>query len=154
MPRYETLYIVQPALADEQLDEIVRAFEEVIPTNNGRLIKTEKWGRRRLAYRIGRHWEGYYVVTEYEGDGSTQRELERRMRIHEHLMRHLTVAVDPRMDAELARRAERERRDAGRDEGRDGWEGRGRDRDRDRDRDDDDRRRPRRDDRPERGERA
>ncbi len=131
MAKLETLYIVQPQLADEQVDELIRGFDAVIPENKGTLIKTDKWGKRRLAYRIGRHWEGYYVVSEYEGEGSTQKELERRLRIHEHVLRHLTTSVDPRMAAELVRRAEREKRgDDRRDD--EGWGG-----DRYGDRDDD-----------------
>ncbi len=150
MPKYETLYIVQPNLVEEQVDEIIHAFEAIIPENKGTLIKTEKWGKRKLAYRVGRHWEGYYVLYEYEGEGATQRELERRMRIHEHILRHLTVAVDPRMAAELERKAERDKRMEGRrDEGGDSW-GEGRDRYGDRD---DDRGRPPRRERGDRGER-
>ncbi len=123
MQKYETIYVVQPNLADEQVDELIHLFEAVIPQTKGTLIKTDKWGKRRLAYRIGPHWEGYYVVFEYEGDGATQRELERRMRIHEDVLRHMTVAVDPRMAAELIRRAEREKRLEGR---RDDEDARGR----------------------------
>lgn len=128
MQKYETLYIVQPNLQEDQVDEIVRSFEAIIPENKGTLLKTEKWGKRKLAYRLGRHWEGYYVLYEYEGDGSTQRELERRMRIHDHVVRHITTKVDPRMAAELERKAERDKRMEGRrDEGAEGW-GEGRDR--------------------------
>lgn len=150
MQKYETLYVVQPTLTEEQVDEIIRTFETVIPENSGTLIKTDKWGKRKLAYRVGRHWEGYYVLYEYEGDGSTQRELERRMRIHEHVMRHLTVAVDPRMAAELERKAEREKKMEGRRDAGDSWD-EGRDRYGDRD---DDRGRPPRRDRGDREDRS
>jgi len=134
MHKYETLYVLQPNLAEEQVDELIRTFEAIIPENKGTLIKTDKWGKKKLAYRIGRHWEGYYVLYEYDGDGDTQRELERRMRIHEDVMRHLTTRIDPRMAAELERKAEREKQSEGR-RGEGGWGDR--DRDRDRDRDDD-----------------
>jgi len=149
MQKYETLYILEPQLSDEQVDEIVRTFEAVIPDNKGTLIKTDKWGKRKLAYRVGKHWEGHYVLYEYEGDGVIQRELERRMKIHDNVMRFLTTAVDPRMAAELERKAEREKRSGGRmDDSEGGW---GSDRgfgDRDRD----DYRGPRRD-RGDRGDR-
>ena len=133
MQKYETLYIVQPNLADEQVDEIVGTFAAIIPEHKGTLIKTDKWGKRKLAYRIGRHWEGYYVLYEYEGDGSIQRELERRLKIHDDIIRYITVTVDPRMAAELERKAERDKRMEGRrDEAGDSW-GEGRDRFGDRD---------------------
>jgi small subunit ribosomal protein S6 len=151
MNRYETLYIIQPNLPDDQVEEIVRLFEGVIPENRGTLVKTDKWGKRKLAYRIGRHWEGYYVIYEYDGDGATQRELERRLKIHDHVIRHMTTRVDPRMAAELERRAEREKRGEGRrDDGGEGW---GEGRFGNGDRDDYHGRGPRRD-RGERGERA
>src|SRR5215475_4062459 len=137
MQKYETLYILQPALSDEQVDEIVKTFETIISDTKGTLIKTDKWGKRRLAYRLGKHWEGYYILYEYEGDGAVQRELERRLKIHDHVIRYLTTAVDPRMAAELERKAEREKRSGGRpDDGEGGWGGEGRFGDRDRDRDD------------------
>jgi small subunit ribosomal protein S6 len=110
MQKYETLYILQPALSDDQVEEIVKTFEAIIPDNKGTLIKTDKWGKRKLAYRIGKHWEGHYVLYEYEGLGTIQRELERRLKIHDDVMRYLTTAVDPRMAAELERKAERDKR--------------------------------------------
>jgi len=147
MQKYETLYVLQPNLSDEQVEELVHTFEAIIPENRGTLIKTDKWGKKKLAYRVGRHYEGYYILYEYEGEGATQRELERRMKIHDDVLRHLTTRVDPRMAAELERKAERDKQMEGRREG--GWgdrdrdrdrdrEHRGRDRDRDRDRDDKD----------------
>lgn len=114
MQKYETLYVLQPNLADEKVDELVGVFEGIIPANSGSLVKTDRWGRRKLAYRIGKHWEGTYILHEYEGDGATQRELERRLKIHEDVLRHLTTKVDPRMALELERRAEREKRMEGR----------------------------------------
>ncbi|MGH9870625.1 MAG: 30S ribosomal protein S6 [Candidatus Polarisedimenticolia bacterium] len=150
MQKYETLYILEPQLSDDQVDEIVRTFEAVIPDHKGTLIKTDKWGKRKLAYRVGKHWEGHYILYEYEGDGAIQRELERRMKIHDSVMRFLTTAVDPRMAAELERKAEREKRTGGRTDDEGGWGGGDRFGDRDRDRDD--YRGPRRD-RGDRGDR-
>src|SRR5262245_12388537 len=121
MQKYETLYIVQPNLPEDQVDQIVGTFETIIPENKGTHIKTDKWGKRKLAYRIGKHWEGYYVLYEYEGDGSIQRELERRLKIHDDVIRFITVAVDPRMAAELERKAEREKKMEGRRDDGDGW---------------------------------
>lgn len=144
MQKYETLYILEPHLSDEQVEEIVRTFEAITPDNKGNVIRTDKWGKRKLAYRMGKHWEGHYVLYEYEGTGAIQRELERRLKIHDNVMRFLTTAVDPRMAAELERKAEREKRTGGRmDDGEGGWGGEGRFGDRDRDRDYD--RGPRRD---------
>jgi small subunit ribosomal protein S6 len=110
MHRYETLFLIQAGLPDERIDELIATFEAVIPENSGKMLKTDKWGRRKLAFRVGRHDEGYYCLYEYEGDGTTQRELERRMKINDDILRYLTTRVDPRMDAEIARKAERDKR--------------------------------------------
>lgn len=116
MHRYETLFLLQPGLADERIDELIATFEAIIPETKGKVLKTDKWGRRKLAFRVGRHDEGYYALYEYEAEGATQRELERRMKINDDVLRYLTTRVDPRMDAEIARRAEREKRAEGRGE--------------------------------------
>jgi small subunit ribosomal protein S6 len=113
MQKYETLFVLQPGLSEERVDETVATFESIIPETKGKHLKTDKWGKRKLAYRIGPHWEGWYVRYEYEGDGAVQRELERRMGISDDVIRHLTTRVDPRMEAEIERRAERERRGEG-----------------------------------------
>jgi len=137
MHRYETLFLLQPGLADERIDELIATVEAIIRETKGTVRKTDKWGRRKLAFRVGHHDEGYYALYEYEAEGATQRELERRMKINDDVLRYLTTRVDPRMDAEIARRAEREKRGEGRGErdfGRDDRDGRdGRDDD-DRDR--------------------
>lgn len=141
MQKYETLFVLQPGLAEERVDEIVATFESAIPENKGVVLKTEKWGKRKLSFNVGRHGEGFYVRYEYEGDGQVQRELERRMKIHEDVIRHLTTRIDPRMEAELARKAERDRRSDYRGGGRgDDRDDRPRERSRDRDRDRDERR--------------
>ncbi|MFQ5701684.1 MAG: 30S ribosomal protein S6 [Acidobacteriota bacterium] len=114
MPVYETLFILQPTLSEEQIEEIVTRLEAIIPDKNGKVLKTERWGKRRLAFRVAGHTEGYYVRYEFEGDGEVQRELERRMRIDDNVIRHLTTRVDPRLAAEAAKKAERERSAAGR----------------------------------------
>ncbi len=116
MQKYETLFVLQPDLTEERMDEIVQQFGAIIPDSKGNLIRTDKWGKRRLAFRVGRHQEGYYTLYEYEGDGEIQKELERRMKIHDDVIRFLTTRVDPRMEAEVARKAEREKRAEGRSE--------------------------------------
>ena len=113
MQKYETLFVLQPGLSEERVDEVVTTFESIIPETKGKHLKTDKWGKRKLAYRVGPHWEGWYVRYEFEGDGAVQRELERRMGISDDVIRHLTTRVDPRMEAEQARAAERERHTEG-----------------------------------------
>ena len=110
MQKYETLFVLQPELTDERVEQLVEQFGAIIPENRGTLTRTDKWGKRRLAFRVGRYHEGFYTLYEYEGEGDTQRELERRMKISDDVIRYLTTRVDPRMEAEIIRRAEREKR--------------------------------------------
>ena len=113
MQKFETLFVLQPGLSEEKVDEVVATFESIIPETSGTLLTTDKWGKRKLAYRVGDHWEGWYVRYEFEGTGDVQRELERRMGISDDVIRFLTTRVDPRMEAEQARAAEREQRGDG-----------------------------------------
>lgn len=105
---YETLFVLQPAVSDEQIDEIVKGLEAIIPEKKGNVLKSERWGKRKLAYRIAGHSDGVYIRFEFEGDGEIQRELERRMKINDNVIRHLTTRVDPRLTIQVERKAERE----------------------------------------------
>ncbi|HXI04374.1 MAG TPA: 30S ribosomal protein S6 [Candidatus Saccharimonadales bacterium] len=104
---YETIFILQPELTEEEVDTTVGTFEQVLRDQKAELRKTEKWGKKRLAYRVRKFWEGFYVLMEYDASGATVMELERRLRIHDNAIKWMSVRKDPRADAEEARRAAR-----------------------------------------------
>ncbi len=104
---YETIFILQPELTEEQVDTTVGGFEQVLKDARAELHKTEKWGKKRLAYRVKKSWEGFYVLLEYTSPAAAVSELERKLRIHENVIKWMSVRKDPRAEAEEERRAAR-----------------------------------------------
>lgn len=92
--QYELIYILPPESTDEQVAEVHTQIEGVVARLNGRIDKTDNWGRRRLAYEIGRHKEGVYVLEVITGGGDLMKELDRRLKVMDQVMRHLVVRVD------------------------------------------------------------
>ena len=94
MRRYETIFIASPTLTEEQADELVKFFEGIIAEQGGELIKTDKWGRRKLAYEVQKFSEGYYTLFEMDADNKLVAELGRRFRNHESVIKYLSVRMD------------------------------------------------------------
>ena len=90
MKSFEIMYILIPSLAD--VDDIVNEFDEIINTNKGKVMKSEVWGEKRLAYDINDFKTGIYVVTTFKGDPCCAKELDRKMRINENVIRHLIIS--------------------------------------------------------------
>lgn len=91
---YESVFIAAPTLSNEAFDQLVSSFEEIIKTQGGELIATNKWGRKTLAYEIANFKEGVYTHFEFEGTGDLVKELERRYRLTDSVIRYLTVRMD------------------------------------------------------------
>ena len=91
MRDYEILYIVRPDLDEEQLDEAVKKVTGLIETLGGRHQRTNVWGRRRLAYEVDRHHEGYYVLTDFAIEPARVPEMEATLKISDNVFRHLVV---------------------------------------------------------------
>lgn len=94
MRKYEVIFIVRPDVADEEVDKLIAQMEGVVAGAGGKMEKVEKIGRRRLAYRIERQREGVYVLFVLEGGGETVKELERRFKVTDAVMKFLTVRTD------------------------------------------------------------
>jgi len=94
MRRYEVIFIVRPDIADEEVDKLIAQMEAVVAGAGGKMEKVEKIGRRRLAYRVERQREGVYVLFVLEGGGETVKELERRLKVTDAVMKFLTVRTD------------------------------------------------------------
>jgi small subunit ribosomal protein S6 len=92
--KYELVYVVSPDASDEQVTALHTQIEETVTRLGGQLEKTENWGRRKLAYEIGRHKEGTYVLEVINGSGELMKELDRRLKVLDYVIRHLTVRVD------------------------------------------------------------
>ena len=108
--QYELVYVVSPELADDDVNALHERIGEIIGQLGGTVDKTENWGRRRLAYEIGRHREGTYVIELITGPGDMVTELDRRLRVMEQLLRHLVVRVDEDLRKAEHKRSRRKRR--------------------------------------------
>jgi small subunit ribosomal protein S6 len=104
MRRYETIFVASPVLTDEQADELVRNFEGIIAEQGGELLKTDKWGRKKLAYEVQKFSEGYYTLFEMNAGPNLIAELERRFRNNDAVIKFLSVRMD-----EQAKAAERQK---------------------------------------------
>jgi small subunit ribosomal protein S6 len=110
--KYELVYVVSPVATDEQVSELHTQIEAVVQRMGGRIEKTENWGRRRLAYEIGHQKEGTYVLEVIEGAGELMKEIDRRLKVIDYVIRHLIVRVDE--DEQVVERRRTKRTDASR----------------------------------------
>jgi len=111
--KYELVYVVSPDATDEQVADLHTQVEGIVQRLGGQLEKTESWGRRKLAYEIGRYKEGIYVLDIIVGSGELMKEIDRRFKVTELIIRHLVVRVDEEqavVERTRARRAGTSRR--------------------------------------------
>jgi small subunit ribosomal protein S6 len=92
--QYELVYIVTPDATEPEVTDLHTQVEQIVQRLGGTFDKTENWGRKKLAYEIGHHREGTYVVETITGSGELMKELDRRMRVIDQVIRHLIVRVD------------------------------------------------------------
>jgi small subunit ribosomal protein S6 len=104
---YELVYVVSPDATDEQVADLHTQVDAIVQRMNGLIEKTDNWGRRKLAYEIGRHKEGTYVLEVIKGDGDLMKEIDRRLRVNDLVIRHLTVRVDEEQGVVERTRAKR-----------------------------------------------
>ena len=105
--QYEVIYIITPEATDEVVADLHQQVEAVVKRFGGSIERTENWGRRRLAYEIARHREGTYVLEVLNGPGEMVRELDRRLKVTDQVIRHLAVRVDEEL--RVAERAKAKR---------------------------------------------
>jgi small subunit ribosomal protein S6 len=94
MRKYELIFIVRTDLPEEELGKLINQMEGVVTSHTGKVEKIEKIGRRRLAYRVRRQREGFYVLFVVEGTGDMVKEFERRLRVNDAVIKYLSVRVD------------------------------------------------------------
>lgn len=92
--QYELIYILPPETTEQQAGELHEQVAQVVARLNGQIERTENWGRRKLAYEIGHFKEGVYVLEVINGTGELMKELDRRLKVIDQVMRHLIVRVD------------------------------------------------------------
>ncbi|MGH9409314.1 MAG: 30S ribosomal protein S6 [Vicinamibacterales bacterium] len=106
--QYELVYIVSPDASEQAVADLHTQIEQIVQRFSGTIDKTENWGRRKLAYEIGHAREGTYVVETISGSGELMKEIDRRLRVIDTVIRHLAVRVDE--DLRIAERHRSERK--------------------------------------------
>ncbi|MCK4645736.1 MAG: 30S ribosomal protein S6 [Candidatus Aminicenantes bacterium] len=104
MEQYETAFLISPTLEEEETEKIITQMAEVISKKKGKMIKEDRWGKRRLAYQIKKHEEAFYVFFHYEGDSAIPNELERRFKQSEAILRFLTVKKETKENVRKKRK--------------------------------------------------
>jgi small subunit ribosomal protein S6 len=91
---YEIIYILKPGMEEEVVNAAVARFEEVVTKGGGEIVKTDRWGNRRLAYPVDDINEGYYVLMNIKSESAVAQELDRVLRLHEDVLRQLVIKID------------------------------------------------------------
>ncbi len=112
------MYILEPTLDEEATKALIGQIEEFMGNQGATLEATDPWGKRRLAYKIGKHREGYYVLSRLQAEAASVSELERRLRVTAGVLRFLTVRVDKDQEKVERRRARKVAREQARQERR------------------------------------
>jgi len=120
MALYEHVFLARQDLAQAQVDALAEAATKIVTDHQGKVVKTETWGLRSLAYRIAKNRKAHYVMLEIDAPGAVVAELERQTQINEDVIRYMTVKVDELEQGPtvMMRKQERDRERRGDREGR------------------------------------
>jgi small subunit ribosomal protein S6 len=105
---YETFYLLHPDLSDEERTSISEQLQQIITKGNGEIVKIDPWPLQKLAYRVQKQTQGYYVVMEYGALVESISEITRRLRLNEGVMKFVTTKLSNKFDAEALAKARNE----------------------------------------------
>lgn len=108
---YEILFIADPNLGEPEVDALTATIQGYVEKEGGKIQKVEKWGKKRLAYLIGKHREGSYVLIVTEAPAALVKEVERRIRVTDGVIKFITVRVDEELRKAERRKAARTKRE-------------------------------------------
>jgi len=94
MPFYESIFIARQDIPVTQVETLSKTFADIIEATGGKVLKTEQWGLRSLAYRINKNKKGHYVLFNIDAPSAAVAEMERNMKINEDILRFMTVRVE------------------------------------------------------------
>jgi small subunit ribosomal protein S6 len=109
---YEELFILRPDLPEEETDQLIERLTTLIAGQGGNVDKVDKWGVRKLAYRVQKRTEGFYVLLVFTAKPETVREVERQLRVQDQVMKFITVRIDERLKKIAKRKKSRDKRAA------------------------------------------
>jgi small subunit ribosomal protein S6 len=109
---YEELFILRPDSPEEEIDHLIEQLTTLIASQGGNVDKSDKWGIRKLAYRVQKKNEGFYVLLQFTTKPETVLEVERRLRVSDLVMKFQSVRIDEKLKKIEKRRKEREKRAA------------------------------------------
>lgn len=107
---YEELFIIKPDTPEEGIDAYLEQLKELITKGDGTIDKVEKWGVRKLAYRVEKRNEGFYVLLQFTAGPAVVKEVERRMRVTDLVLKFITVRIDEKLKKIEKRKKIREKR--------------------------------------------
>jgi len=94
MPLYESIFVARQDLSKQDVQKLTDQFSAVVKENGGKVVKTEYWGLRNLAYKIKKNRKGHYVLLAIDAPAAAEKEVARQMSINEEIIRTMTVRVD------------------------------------------------------------
>ena len=109
---YEELFIIRPDATDEEVDPLIEQMKGVITAGGGTVDKADRWGVRKLAYRVQKRSEGLYILMQFTAGPQVARELERRLRVSDMVLKFITVRIDEKLKRIEKRKKAREKRAA------------------------------------------
>ena len=107
---YEQLFIAKPDAPDEEVDAFIEQMKTIVSNAGGTVDKVDKWGKRKLAYRVDRYREGAYVLFQFTAEAAAVTEFERRLRVSDLVIKFLTVRIDETLKRLEKRKKERDKR--------------------------------------------
>ena len=115
MPLYEHVMIARQDLSSAQAESLIEHFGTVLADNGGKLLENEYWGVKTMAYKINKNRKGHYAFMRTDSPAPAVQEMERLMRLHEDVMRVLTIKVDAHEEGPSIQMQKRDERDSRRD---------------------------------------
>jgi small subunit ribosomal protein S6 len=107
---YEELFIAKPDAPDEEVDVFIEQMKTIVSNAGGTVDKVDKWGKRKLAYRVDKYREGAYVLFQFTSEAEAVKEFERRLRVSDLVIKFLTVRIDETLKRLEKRKKERDKR--------------------------------------------
>jgi small subunit ribosomal protein S6 len=104
---YEIIFIADPNLSEPDVETLTTTVKGFVEKEGGKIEKSENWGKKRLAYEVRRQRDGYYILLTVQGSAALVKEVERRIRVTDGIIRHLSVRVDEELAKAETRKAAR-----------------------------------------------